>query len=185
MSRNKLVVAMRTLLVLTLLTGLVYPVIIFGIGQIFFPEEAQGSLIRKGDHCIGSKLIAQKFQSDRYFHSRPSSSDYATLPARASNWGPTSNALKKTIAERRRKYGARAPADLLTSSASGLDPHLSPAATLWQMDRVAQARKLTILQRQQLEQIIAEQIELPQLGFLGPPRVNILRLNLRLDREFK
>ena len=170
--------ALRTLLVLTLLTGLLYPLLVTAIAQLVFPRQAKGSLARNGDKIIGSELLAQKFENPRYFWPRPSAADFATIPSGASNKGPTSEELRKAIAERRQHFGADAPADLLAASGSGLDPHLSPAAARHQVVRLAQARNLP---PEKLAALVDQLTEGPQLGFLGEPRVNVLALNRALD----
>ena len=171
--------SLRIYLVLTLLTGIIYPLAITGVAQLLFPKQANGSRIAENGKLIGSDLLVQKFESPRYFWPRPSSADYATVPSGASNKGPTSADLKKSIDERRAKFGKDAPVDLLTASGSGLDPHISPEATRLQISRVASARNISI---QQIAKIVDQTIEAPQLGFLGEPRVNVLKLNLALDQ---
>lgn len=170
--------ALRLLFGLTLLTGFLYPVLVYAIAQIGFPEQANGSLVRAGDRIIGSSLIAQKFESPRYFWPRPSAADFATVASGASNKGPTSEDLRKSSASRSKYFGANAPGDLLTASGSGLDPHLSPAAAYHQAARVAEARGLSV---EKVTQLIDHLTEEPQLGFLGEPRINVLALNLELD----
>lgn len=171
--------SLRALLVLTLLTGVVYPLLVTGVAQLAFPKQANGSLAHEGATIVGSELLAQKFEQPRYFRPRPSAAGYATLPSGASNLGPTSAALAKNVADRRQQWGQEAPADLLTASGSGLDPHVSPEAALVQAPRVAEARGLPL---ERVTALIAQQTEPPQLGFLGEPRVNILTLNRALDR---
>ena len=166
--------SLRIYIVLTLLTGILYPLAMTGIAQLLFPKQANGSRIVQNGKLIGSDLLAQKFESPRYFWPRPSSADYATVPSGASNKGPTSEDLKKSIAERRSKVGNDVPVDLLTASGSGLDPHISPEATRLQISRVASARKMSI---QQISALVDQLTEQPQFGFLGEPRVNVLRLN--------
>jgi K+-transporting ATPase ATPase C chain len=129
--------------------------------------------------AVGSDLIAQKFESSRYFWPRPSAADYGTVASGASNKGPTSADLRKAIDERREKFGADAPIELLTASGSGLDPHLTPAGAQSQVTRVAAARSLT---EKQVEAVVKRTAEHPQFGFVGEPRVSVLRLNLALDR---
>ncbi len=171
--------SLRIYLILTLLTGILYPLAMTGVAQLLFPKQANGSRIVENGKLIGSDLLVQKFESPRYFWPRPSSADYATVPSGASNKGPTSADLKKSIDERRAKIGSAAPVDLLTASGSGLDPHISPEATRLQISRVAAARNLSV---QQIAKIVDQAIEAPQLGFLGEPRVNVLKLNLALDQ---
>jgi potassium-transporting ATPase KdpC subunit len=171
--------SLRIYLVLTLLTGILYPLAMTGIAGWCFPTQAIGSRIVDNDKLVGSELLAQKFESPRYFWPRPSAGDFATVPSGASNKGPTSTDLKKSIDERRAKFGTDAPIDLLTASGSGLDPHISPEAARSQISRVAAARNIS---PQRISQLVDQTIESPQFGFLGEPRVNILRLNLTLDQ---
>ena len=171
--------SLRIYIVLTLLTGILYPLAMTGVAQLLFQKQANGSRIVENGQLIGSDLLVQKFEAPRYFWPRPSSADYATVPSGASNKGPTSADLKKSIDERRAKFGKDAPVDLLTASGSGLDPHISPEATRLQISRVASARNMSI---QQIARIVDQTIEAPQLGFLGEPRVNVLKLNLALDQ---
>ena len=170
--------AFRLLLLLTLLTGIAYPVAVTVVARLAFPNQASGSVVHRDGQPVGSALLAQKFESTRYFWPRPSASDYATVPSGASNLGPTSEALKKAIAERRAKFGADAPVEMLTSSGSGLDPHISPQAAIQQIGRVATERKLDPTH---VAALVVESTEAPQWGIFGEPRVNVLALNLRLD----
>ena len=171
--------ALRLLLLLTLLTGVVYPLAVTAVARLAFPHQSSGSLVFREGQAVGSALLAQKFESARYFWPRPSASDYATIPSGASNLAPTSEALRKAIAERRVKYGADAPMEMLTASASGLDPHISPQAAARQVARVAAARQLPA---DRVAALVAEVAEPPQYGIFGEPRVNVLALNLRLDQ---
>lgn len=179
--------ALRPALVLTLafalLLGIAYPLALTGLGQLLFPRQANGSLIRDGDRVVGSTLIGQSFAADRYFHGRPSAagSGYDALASAGSNLGPTS----KTLAERVTKDvatlgGGPVPNDLVTASGSGLDPHISPEAASFQISRVAKARNLP---RQTLSHLVDELTEQPMLGILGEPRVNVLALNRALDAQ--
>jgi K+-transporting ATPase ATPase C chain len=171
--------SLRIYIVLTLLTGIIYPLAMTGLAQLVFPKQANGSRITEQNKLIGSDLIAQKFESPKYFWPRPSAADYATVASGASNKGPTAGDLKTSIDERRQKFGADAPVDLLTASGSGLDPHISPEAARSQIARVAAARNMSI---QEVTALVDQTIEEPQLGFLGEPRVNVLRLNRALDQ---
>jgi potassium-transporting ATPase KdpC subunit len=171
--------SLRIYLVLTLLTGIVYPLAMTGVAQLFFPNQANGSRIIDQNKLVGSDLLAQKFESPKYFWPRPSAADFATLPSGASNKGPTSADLKKSIDERRKQFGDDAPVDLLTASASGLDPHISPEAARLQIQRVATARNMSI---QKISALVDQTVEEPQFGFLGEPRVNVLKLNRALDQ---
>jgi potassium-transporting ATPase KdpC subunit len=171
--------SLRIYIVLTLLTGIIYPLVITGIVQLLFPKQANGSRIVENGKLIGSELLVQKFESPRYFWPRPSAADYATVASGASNKGPTSADLKKAVDERRTKFGNDAPVDLLTASGSGLDPHISPEAARLQISRIAAARNISI---QKISSLVDQTIEPPQFGFLGEPRVNILRVNRALDQ---
>lgn len=184
-----IVSAFRPALVLTLLfaalLGLAYPLLLTGIGQALFPAQANGSLIRDGDKVVGSALIAQGFAGDRYFHPRPSAAGkgYDGLASAGSNLGPAAQALTDRV---KADVGARTtaipgrpvPPDLVTTSASGLDPHISPEAAFYQVDRVAQARGLAAAQVRTLAE---RAVERPLFGILGEPRVNVLLLNRALD----
>jgi K+-transporting ATPase ATPase C chain len=171
--------SLRIYLVLTLLTGVIYPLAMTGVAQLLFPKQANGSRIIEQEKLIGSDLIAQKFENPKYFWPRPSAADYATVASGASNKGPTSADLKKSIDERRVKFGLDAPVDLLTASGSGLDPHISPEAARSQIPRIAAARNISV---PKLSALIDQTMEPPQLGFIGEPRVNVLRLNRALDQ---
>jgi len=189
-----LITALRPAFALTLLfaglLGLAYPAAITGVGQLIAPAAANGSLIRdaKGN-VIGSSLIGQGFSSPRYFHGRPSAAGkngYDATASSGSNLGPTSQALvdrvKTDIASARASApapGSNVPADLVTASASGLDPDISPEAALFQVPRVARTRGIA---PEKVRQIVADNTAYPLLGFLGEPRVNVLALNLALDR---
>ena len=187
---EQLLPAIRMTLVLTVLTGMLYPALITGIAQAIFPKQANGSLIEVNGKVIGSELIGQKFSKPEYFQGRPSAAGdgYDAANSGASNLGPTSQKLVERIkadAEKFRKenpdFSGPIPADLLTASASGLDPHLSPASAAAQVARVAKARGITQDQAQQLVDRFTEQ---RQLGFLGESRVNVLKLNIELDSTY-
>lgn len=183
--------AIRPALVLTvlfaLLLGLVYPAALTGIGQLFFSAQASGSLIRDGGRIVGSELIGQQFTQPGYFHGRPSAAGkgYDAAASSGSNLGPTSRVLadrvRGDIALLRSAAASQiVPPDLVTTSASGLDPHISPEAAAFQVARVARARGLP---EAELRGFVARQTELPLLGFLGEPRINVLELNRKLDSE--
>jgi K+-transporting ATPase ATPase C chain len=176
------------LLLLTLATGVAYPLLVTGIAQAVFPSQAQGSLIVKDGHVVGSRLIGQPFDDPKYFWSRPS----ATSPfadnagsSTGSNLSPTNPDLAKAVQGRVDALRAAdpgntvpVPVDLVTASGSGLDPHISPAAALYQAPRVAKARKLPA---ETVRELVERHIEGRFLGFLGEPRVNVLALNMALD----
>jgi potassium-transporting ATPase KdpC subunit len=175
----------------TILFGVVYPLVITGICQLAFPHKANGSLITSDGKTIGSELIGQNFTRPEYFQPRPSAAGndgYDPTASGGSNFGPTNQKLidrvKASIEKFRKEnpdYTGPIPADLVTASASGLDPHLSPDSAKAQAPRVAKARGATL---GQVQQLIAQFTEMPSLGLLGEPRVNVLELNLTLDREF-
>jgi K+-transporting ATPase ATPase C chain len=163
-----------------------YPVGITIISQIAFPEQSNGGLIRRNDTIVGSQWIAQQFQTSRYFWPRPSAGGYATVPSGSSNYGPTSKKLQDAVngyatalrTAHKLPADAPVPADLVFTSASGLDPHISPEAARFQITRVASARSMS---DEQISALVEKFIEPPQCGFLGESRVNVLKLNLALD----
>lgn len=180
--------AFLALAVLTLLTGVVYPLSVWIAAQVLWPEKATGSLVMEGAVVKGSELIAQSFQNDRYFFARPSASEFGAVPSSASQLGPTSAVLKNLIAKRRTSLAlshgvdeARVPVELITASASGLDPHISPSAAHFQVARVAKARALNAQQQAKLEALIAHHTQTAQWEMFGEARVNVLMLNRALD----
>jgi len=180
------VTSVLMLVVMTSGLGLVYPFAVWGVGQVLFPHQANGSLVERDGKVVGSELIGQNFTSAKYFHGRPSAAGigYDASASSGSNYGPTSQKLidrVKTDAESRAEDnpGRPIPADMVTASASGLDPHISPAAAEFQIPRVAAARGIT---GAEVAEVVARFTEVRQLGFLGEPRVNVLMLNLELDR---
>jgi len=187
---NTLRPALAVFAALTLLCGLAYPLAVTGVAQLLLPQQANGSLVERGGHVVGSQLIGQPFTSPRYFWGRPS----ATAPAPyngagsgGANQGPGNPALKDVVAARIAALraldpgnGAAIPVDLVTASASGLDPHISPAAALYQADRVASARGLP---RARVLALIAAHTAQPWLGLFGEAQVHVLGLNLALDDE--
>jgi len=179
---------LRIKIFMTILLGVVYPLAITGICQVVFPHQANGSLTSAGGRIVGSELLGQNFTRPGYFQPRPSAAGNDGFDATSSggtNFGPTNQKLVdrvRTSIEKFRKdnpdYTGPIPADLLTTSASGLDPHISPASAMAQAPRVAKARGMP---RERLEQLIAQFTEHPDLGFIGESRVNVLKLNLALD----
>jgi K+-transporting ATPase ATPase C chain len=181
--------AAMLLLVFTLLTGLVYPLLITGAAQVLFPSQANGSLIHEGGKVVGSELIGQPFGSPRYFWSRPSATApyaYNGAASTGTNLGPLNPAFKDAVAARVKALHeadpgntAKIPVDLVTASGSGLDPHISPAAAYYQVGRVARERGLA---PEDLRKLVEQHVEGRTFGVLGEPRVNVLLLNRALDR---
>jgi K+-transporting ATPase ATPase C chain len=178
--------SLRMLAVMTVVTGVAYPLIVTGIAQVAFRDKANGSLIVQDGKVVGSELIGQPFSDPKHFWSRGSATSpmpYNGASSSGSNLGPTNPALRDAVAERISKFDKKpVPVDLATSSASGLDPHISPSAAEFQIARVAKARGLP---EQQVRQIVEKHTEGRQLGILGEPRVNVLELNLALDEAGK
>jgi K+-transporting ATPase ATPase C chain len=174
----------------TVLTGAIYPAVVTGAAQLLFPSQANGSLIEEGGKVRGSRLIGQPFSSQSYFWSRPSATSpvpYNGASSSGSNLGPLNPALAEAVKARVQALRDAdpgntqpVPVDLVTASASGLDPHISPAAALYQAARVARARTLDL---ERVKQLIAEHTQQRTFGLLGEPRVNVLELNLALDAE--
>lgn len=179
--------ALRMLLVLTIITGVIYPLVITAAAQVFFPEQANGSLIRNGETVVGSSLIGQNMNGNpRYFWSRPSAVSYNPLPSGGSNLAPTSASLQETVVQREADFRAAnnvpddvpIPIEMLFASASGLDPHISIEAAQLQVGRIAASRGIA---QSVVINLVNSMVEAPQLGFLGQERVNVLLLNLALD----
>jgi K+-transporting ATPase ATPase C chain len=190
--------AIVMIVLFTIITGLIYPFVMTGIAQMVFPRQANGSLVVKDGKVMGSELMGQAFASDQYFHGRPSATSapdpkdptktvdapYNAANSSGSNLGPTSKALiervTKDVEERKKQNpNVQVPTDLVTASGSGLDPHITPAAALFQVPRVAKARNMP---EDRLRQLVNDQIEGRVLGIFGEPRVNVLALNMALDR---
>ena len=190
--------AIVVLVALMLITGLVYPLAMTGIAQVLFPRQAQGSLIERNGIVVGSELIGQVFESDKYFHGRPSATTapdpndatktapapYNAANSGGSNLGPSNKALIDRVQGdldklKQENPSASVPPDLVTTSASGLDPHISPEAALFQVPRIAKARNLP---EDRVRQLVADHTEGRFLGLLGEPRVNVLLINLALDQ---
>jgi len=182
--------AIKVFLAFTLLVGIGYPLVVTGIAQLAFPHEADGSLIEQHGTVVGSSLIGQQFTGDRWFQPRPSAARYDAQASGGTNLGPTNPALLEEVQQRVAKYrkdnglraGEAVPVDAVTASGSGLDPHISKLNAQYQARRVAQARHLST---HALQQLIADNTDDASLGFLGEPGVNVLELNLALQRLAK
>jgi K+-transporting ATPase ATPase C chain len=189
--------AIILLVALTLITGLAYPLAMTGLAEVIFPRQSQGSLIVQNEKVVGSELIGQSFTSNKYFHGRPSATTgvdpadptktvpqpYNAANSMGSNLGPTSKALMDRVKGdvdklKAENSGEAVPVDLVTTSGSGLDPDISPAAAYFQVPRVAKARSLP---EQEVRNLVERHIETPLLGLIGEPHVNVLALNLDLD----
>jgi K+-transporting ATPase ATPase C chain len=189
--KKEILIAVRMTLVTLVLTGLAYPLLITALAELLFPRQARGSLAHRDGAVVGSDLIGQGFKAPGYFQSRPSaagSEGYDATSSLGSNLGPTSQKLRDRITADLRRLQREnpqapgpVPAELVTASASGLDPHLSPEAARWQVPRVAAARHVAV---GDVEQIVERRLEGRTQGVLGEPRVNVLGLNLDLDERF-
>ncbi len=175
-------VSLRAIAVFTVLTGVVYPLLVAGLSQILFSYQANGSLLKSKDQVVGSKLIGQNFTKAEFFQGRPSAAGYSTLPSGASNLGLTSTALKDAVSERNKNLGEHPPVDLLTTSGSGLDPHITLKAAQFQVERISKARGLDSNQTSSLMTLIDQLKTTPTFGFLGKEHINVLSLNLELNK---
>ena len=188
--KTQTIIALKFLLLMTILTGIIYPLFMTGLAQLIFPAKANGSLVKKDGKIIGSELIGQKFDTTIYFWSRPSAIGYNPIPSGASNYGPTSDTLKKQVTARRILFATKnsitdimdIPKEMIFASGSGLDPHISPEAAILQLSRVATARNLDETKLQQVRQLIKNLTEKPQFSLFGEPRINVFDLNLALDK---
>lgn len=187
--KTQAIIALKFLLGMIILTGIIYPFFMTGFAQVVFPVKANGSLIIQDGKIRGSALIGQKFDSSIYFSSRPSAIDYNPLPSSGSNLGPTSSKLKNQVTERRKAFAdgnsikdtRNIPLEMIFASGSGLDPHISPEAALFQIDRIAAARNFNEAQKAKVKELIKSRTEGPQFYLLGEPRINVFELNLALD----
>lgn len=187
MKKNLLISVLMTI-VTTILLGIIYPLVVTGLAQVFFKDKANGQLIVQNGQVVGSRIIGQAFTGPIYFHSRPSSAGagYDAANSNGSQLGPTNHVLIDRVkadvaAAQAENPGQPVPVDLVTTSASGLDPDISPASAAFQLPRVAKERGIS---KEELQQLIARHTQGRQLGFLGEPRVNVLELNLELDQRF-
>jgi len=187
MKKNLLISVLMTVAT-TVLFGLIYPLVVTGLAQLIFPHRANGQLIVQNGKMIGSSIIGQGFSAPGYFHSRPSAAGngYDAANSGGSNLGPTNQKLIDRVkadvaADQQENPGTPVPIDLVTTSASGIDPHITPAAAEFQLARVARTRGITL---DQVRMLVTKHTESRQLGFLGEARVNVLELNLDLDEHF-
>ncbi len=188
--KRHIITALKLFIFLTLLTGVIYPLVITLFADVAFPEKSQGSIIKKDGILIGSELIGQKFVTDKYFWGRPSAIDYNPMPSGGSNLGPTSKALLDSVNSRidsikNHQYvkpGEQIPKDLLFASASGVDPDIRPEDALFQVDRIAKARNFNSEQKKKLTELVKKSVISPDLWIFGEDRVNVLNLNLALDK---
>ncbi len=186
--KKNLITAILMTIATTVLLGLIYPLVVTGLAQVIFPRQANGQLIKRGGKVVGSSIIGQGFTGPAYFHSRPSAAGngYDAQNSNGSQYGPTNQKLmdrvKADVATAQADNpGTPVPIDLVTTSASGLDPDITPAAAQYQLARVAKQRGITL---DQLRAVVASHTQGRQFGFLGEPRVNVLELNLDLDQHF-
>jgi potassium-transporting ATPase KdpC subunit len=184
--KKNLIISMLMTVATTILLGVIYPLVVTGISQVIFHDKANGQLIEVNRKVIGSRIIGQAFTAPGYFHPRPSAVRYDSTNSNGSQWGPTNQKLvdrvkRDVTAAQAENPGRPIPIDLVTASASGLDPEISPASASFQLPRVAKARGIS---EGQLQQLVARHTEGRQWGFLGEPRVNVLELNLDLDKQF-
>jgi K+-transporting ATPase ATPase C chain len=187
MTKNLLTAVLMTIAT-TILFGLVYPLVVTGLAQVLFPKQANGQLIQKDGKTVGSRIIGQGFSGSAYFHSRPSAAGngYDAANSGGSNLGPTNQKLIDRVrndvsSAQTDNPGKSVPIDLVTTSASGFDPHITPAAAAFQVPRIAKERGTSV---EQIQTILGKHTEARQLGVLGEPRVNVLELNLELDERY-
>lgn len=184
--RRILFIALRLFLLMTIITGLLYPLAVTGLASLLFPGTSRGSLVSRKGIVVGSSLLAQGSSDPAYFWPRPSACNYNTMPSGASNLGPTSKELRNLMVERLNYWSAanNAPVSLemITAPGSGLDPHISPEAAIAQLPRITRARRWNPKQMEVAKQTLDKLIERPLLGFIGQARINIFLLNLALDK---
>ncbi len=187
--KKEFLTGLKFLVLMVILTGLVYPGLVTIITSIFSPNKAQGSLVIRDGVIIGSELIGQNFDSQKYFWSRPSFNNYNPLPSGASNLGLLNPLLIKEITQKEKDFSQankikedlNIPPEMVTASASGLDPHISPIAALLQISRIAQAREMDKAEQDKLIDLVNDLTENRQFSFLGEPRINVFLLNLKID----
>jgi len=188
-----IIISLKVFLFFTVLTGIVYPLLVTGIAQIAFPAKANGSIITHNNVAVGSELIGQTFDDEQYFSGRPSAIHYNPLPSGGSNLGLTNPKLKQLVDDRKREFlrfnqldtATQVPAEMLFASASGLDPHISPQAAMLQVERIAKARNFNEMQRKKLVQLVDSNVEPAQMRVFGQERVTVLLLNLGVEKMEK
>lgn len=188
--KSQTMIALKFLAIMTLLTGIIYPLFVTAVTGTLFPRQSKGSLLEKKGKIIGSELIGQKTDSSVYFWTRPSAIDYNPLPSGGSNYGPTSAKLQKFVNDKRHVFDSAnyitdtlsVPSEMITASGSGLDPHISPQAAYIQVERIVKARGFGDKQKIKLKNLIAQLSETPQFHVLGEERINVLKLNIELDK---
>ena len=188
--RKQIMISVKILLSLSLITGIIYPLLITGIADLLFKNKADGSIIKINDHPVGSKLIGQAFNSSAYFWPRPSMNGYNPLPSGGSNLSLTNKKLKDQVSVNEKYFieandleqETRVPPEMLFNSGSGLDPHISPESAFLQVDRIVRARNFSANQRKELLALISKYTEEPQFNILGQERINVFVLNLELDK---
>ena len=187
---KSIIISIKMLLIMTVITGVIYPLLITFAAQLAFKDKANGSLIMKNGKLIGSSLIGQQFNKDIYFSSRPSFINYNPIPSGASNFGLTNYKLDSLVKSNKKNFMLKnnlginiaIPSEMLFTSGSGLDPHISPQAAFLQVYRIAKARKFSDEQEKQITELIKKQTEEPQFLLFGDERINVLLLNLGLDK---
>ena len=184
--KKNLITSVLMTIATTVLLGIIYPLVVTGLAQVLFPKKANGQLVEVKGKVIGSRIIGQAFTGPGYFHPRPSAVSYDAANSNGSQWGPTNQKLIDRVKGDVANVEAEnprtpVPIDLVTASASGLDPHITPANAEFQLPRVAKKRGTTL---EQMRSLVAKHTEERQFGFLGEPRVNVLEINLELDEQF-
>ena len=186
---KQIITSAKFLIIVTLITGILYPLLITGIANLSFGEKARGSLVKRNETVIGSTLIGQYFEKPEYFHSRPSAVKYNPMPSGASNLGPMNPVLKNLVTSRKKVFlqanllsdATHISPEMLFSSASGLDPHISPESAMMQVKRIAKTRSFDPTEKLKLVDLIKNMSERRQFSLLGEPRINVFLLNLNTD----
>lgn len=187
-----ILISLKIFLVMTVLTGIIYPLLVTVIGQTVFNYRSNGSMLVVNNSTIGSELIGQKFTGNQYFSSRPSAVDYNPMPSGGSNLSVTSKELQRRVKCNIAAFDSinqlsptqTIPSEMIYASGSGLDPHISPNAAFLQVDRICKIRHLPETAKMQIDNLISQSTESRQFGFLGEERINVLKLNLELDKQF-